>query len=271
MSEQEKSSRLGIVGLGELGSVVGGNLLAAGHEVVGWDRRPEAVEQWASSGGFAASGMADLAECDIVFSIVFDDETTRAIALGPSGLVSTLRAGAIHVLMASVSPALARELEEAHRDRGQHLLGASIFGRPEAARASNLLINCSGPDAIYPQVEPLLKHLGTPQWIGPAPDQAMLLKTMGNSLIHTTVEMLREMFEFLEAGGIDGQRAKELLVDRLFSGQITTSYAQRYLDDPGSAAMIDMARKDRRICLRAAEDMGVSLPVIQFLGEHDLP
>lgn len=271
VNEQERELSLGMVGLGDLGAIVAEKLVAGGHEVCGWDKRPEAMERLVAAGGTAARDLAALAGCDLVFSMVFDDESTREIALAPGGLVATMPAGGIHVLMASVSPGLASELEAAHAEHGQHLLSASVFGRPEAARAAALLINCSGAESAYSAAEPFLGLLGSARWIGPRADQAMLVKTIGNSLIHTTVEMLREMFEFLQAGGIDGPLAKELLVDRLFSGPIATSYAQRYLDDPRSAAMIDMARKDRQICLDAALDMDVALPVIQFLGEQDLP
>lgn len=271
MSTTQSRPAVGLVGLGHMGSVMARHFLASGRKVVGWDQRPDAVEEFAASGGTAADKLAEVASARVVISIVFDDDGTREVTLGADGLLEALPPGGIHVVMASVSPALARELAAAHQARGQHLLAASVFGRPEAAEAAELLINCSGPATAYAEVEALLSVLGAPRWIGDEPAQAMLVKTIGNSLIHTTVEMLREMFQFLKAGGIDERLAKELLIDTLFPGPIYSGYAQRYIDDPSSAAMIDMARKDRRNCLEAAEEMGVDLPVIRFLGEHDLP
>lgn len=271
MSTTESPPAVGLVGLGHMGSIISRHIRASGRPVIGWDRRPEAVESLAAAGGIPAATLSDLHPAPVVISIVFDDEGTREITLGAGGLLDTLPPGGIHVVMASITPALTRILAEAHEARGQGFLAASVFGRPEAAEAAELLINCSGQTKVYDAVQPILSVLGTPRLIGTDAEQAMLVKTMGNSLIHTTVEMLREMFQFLAAAGIDGPLAKELLVDSLFSGPIASGYAQRYIDDPGSARMIDMARKDRRNCLEAAERMGVSLPVISFLGDHDLP
>ena len=262
---------IGLVGLGHMGSVMARHFIAADWEVVGWDRDPDAIERFSASGGTAAESIAEVAVAPVVISIVFDDDSTREVAFGTNGLIEALPPGGIHVVMASISPALAQELDIAHSAQGSQLLAASVFGRPEAAETSDLLINCSGPASAYAEVEPLLSLLGTSRWIGDEPAQAMLVKTMGNSLIQTTVEMLREMFQFLKAGGIDEQLAKEVLVDTLFPGPIYTGYAQHYIADPSSAAMIDMARKDRRNCLEAAEEMGVNLPVIRFLSENDLP
>jgi 3-hydroxyisobutyrate dehydrogenase-like beta-hydroxyacid dehydrogenase len=99
----------------------------------------------------------------------------------------------------------------------------------------------------------------------------MLIKTIGNSMITTSVELLREMFAFLRAGGIEEAAAKEILIDTLFAGQIFTGYSERYIADPSGARMTEIARKDRKVCLQAATTLGVDLPLIQFLNDKDLP
>lgn len=271
MSTQEASPRVGFVGLGHMGTVMSRHLLGSGRPVVGWDRRPEALEAFTALGGTAVAKVSDLGAAPVVISIVFDDAGTREVSLAPGGLVDTMAPGAVHIVMASISASLTRELAEAHAARGQHFLAASIFGRPEAAEEAALLINCSGSPSAYEIAKPILSTMGRVRWVGSEPEQAMLIKTIGNSMIHTTVELLREMFEFLRAGGVGPTRAKELIVDSLFPGPIYTSYAQRYIEDPSSAKMIDMARKDRRNCLEAAERLSIDLPIIRFLGEHDLP
>ena len=265
------SAPIGFIGMGRMGTVMARHILASGRSVIGWDRRSEALEPLVAAGGIAASTISDLAAASIVISIVFDDEGTREITFGPEGLINTLAPGAVHVVMASISPALSRVLSEAHEAKGQQYLAASVFGRPEAAEAAALLVNCSGSSATYQTLEPIFATMGRSQWVGPEPEQAMLLKTIGNSMIYTSVELLREMFAFLRAGGIDERKAKELLVDTLFSGQIFSGYADRYIADPNSTKMTDIAFKDRRNCLDAAEQMGVHLPLVQFLRDQKLP
>ena len=271
MSSNRPPSPVGLVGLGNMGVVMAGHLLKSGMTVIGWDRRPEALAPFTQAGGVAAATLADLGSVAVAISIVFDDEATREVTLGPNGLVDSLSHGAIHVVMASISPALSRSLQDAHAAKGQRYLAASIFGRPEAAAAAELRINCSGSAAVYEEVKPILDTLGTPRWVGTEPEQAMLVKTIGNSMITTSVELLREMFAFLRAGGIEEAAAKEILIDTLFAGQIFTGYSERYIADPSGARMTEIARKDRKVCLQAATTLGVDLPLIQFLNDKDLP
>lgn len=265
------STLVGFVGLGKMGSAMTQHILKAGFPVIGWDRNAEAVARFAGNGGIGAQSLSEIGRASIVVSIVFDDEGTRETVLGPGGLAETLSSGSTHIAMASISPAMSRTIADAHAARGQHYLAASIFGRPEAAAAADLLINCSGAVDTYEAIRPLLALLGRTQWIGTEPEQAMLLKTFGNSMIYVVIETLREMFPFLKAGGISEADAKRFLIDTLFPGQIFAGYAQRYIDDPGSTRMADNALKDRKNCLDAATQLGVDVPLIQFLNDRNLP
>src|SRR5690606_2121106 len=129
-------STVGFVGLGKMGALMAGHIMRSGRKVLGWDRDPEALASFAAAGGVATASLSDLAGAPVVISIVFDDDATREITLGERGLLETLPPGAIHVVMASISPALSQSLAEAHAARGQRYLAASIFGRPEAAAAA---------------------------------------------------------------------------------------------------------------------------------------
>ncbi len=271
MSANAPPSPIGFVGLGHMGSVMAQHILASGREVIGWDRMAEPVEAFAQAGGAGASNIAALRTCPLVISIVFDDAATRDVTFGPGGLIEAMAPDAVHVVMASVTPALSRELEQAHLANGQRYLAASVFGRPEAAAAAQLWINCSGAADAFAVARPVLETLGAPRWIGAEPEKAMLVKSVGNSMITVAAEMLREMFAVLDAGGIDGPTTKQLLVDTLFASSIFSGYAQMYIDRPEMVRMTDIARKDRNACLDAASALGIDMPVVRYLAELDLP
>jgi len=254
-----------------MGSAMAKNILASGRKVIGWDRKPEALEDFIAAGGTAAKGVADLSECPLIISIVFDDAATRDVTYGDDGLLGIMAPDAMHIVMASITPDLSSELEQAHEEKGQRYLAASVFGRPEVAAAAKLNINCSGKRACYEFAEPVLNALGTPLWLGPKPDQAMLLKSVGNSMITVAVELLREMFGTLKAGGIEESVTKKALVDTLFACPIYQGYSQLYIDSPDILRMTDIARKDRNTCLAAAEALGIDMPVVRYLAEKDLP
>ena len=155
-----------------------------------------------AQGGRAAASLAELGRASVVISVVFDDAATREVALGPNGLVAAMTPGAVHVATETISPALSRELAQAHAARGQLYLSAPVFGRPEAAARGELAIMCSGAEDVYRRVAPLLARAGTTRWVGPEPEQAMLVKLIGNHVILTMGELLGETFGFLRAGGL---------------------------------------------------------------------
>ena len=191
------------------------HILASWRKVIGWARRSEALNDFVAQGGVAAGSLADLARAAVVISVVFDDEAVSEVALGPSRFIQEMPANAVHVAMETISPAFSRELHDAHAARGQRYLAAPVFGPPEAAAKGELAIMCSGSDTTLCTVEPMLTTAGQPRWIGPEPEQVMLVKLIGDHMILTLSELLGETFAFLSAGGLSGAETKAALLDTL--------------------------------------------------------
>jgi 3-hydroxyisobutyrate dehydrogenase-like beta-hydroxyacid dehydrogenase len=78
------------------------------------------------------------AACDIVFSIVSDDNALKQITTGPGGIAANLKAGGIHISISTILPATATELYALHRQHNNFYLATPVMGRPEAARAGKL-------------------------------------------------------------------------------------------------------------------------------------
>jgi 3-hydroxyisobutyrate dehydrogenase-like beta-hydroxyacid dehydrogenase len=224
------------------------------------------MDALAECGAVAARTLSQIGQADVVISVVFDDEAARSVTLGSAGFIHAMRPGAIHVAMETISPALSQELHAAHQARGQHYLSAPVFGRPEAAAAGRLSVMCSGPRETYNAVTPILQTAGSTRWVGPDAGQAMLVKLIGNHMILTMGELLSETFTFLSAGGIEGAEAKAALLDSLMP-DVFAGYAQRMVDQPDHPRPADssIGRKDNGLVLAAAEQLGVSLPLAEFI------
>lgn len=263
---------IGIVGLGAMGSEIGRHLIASGRQVLGFDRDPGALARFSGIGGEAAAAVADLGKAGVVLNCVFDDKAVRETSFGEGGLAASMKPGSIHVVTATVSPDLARELGAVHAEKGQFYLSAPVFGRPEAAAAAALSINCSGPFAAYSDIKALLGLLGRSRWIGEDPAQAMILKLMGNNMIYAAAGMVREMYTLLRAAGIKDVDASELVVDTLFPCPIYAGYAQRFAQESGPGQPNPIAAKDNRMCFETAQALGVELPIVELLyGQLNRP
>ena len=258
---------IGFVGLGAIGSAVARHLLASGRRVTVWARRPTALSDLTARGAIVARSLSKIGEADIIISVVFDDVATREVVLGPNGFIHAMRPGSIHVAMETISPTLSRELYDSHTARGQHYLAAPVFGRPEAAEAKQLGIMCSGGKDVYDIVAPVLSVVGTPRWVGPQAEQAMLVKLIGNHMILTMGELLSETFAFLTAGGISGAETKAALLDRLMP-TVLAGYAQRMADQPEMLRPAGslIGRKDNALVLDAAKHMNIDLPLARLIA-----
>lgn len=258
---------IGFVGLGKMGSAMTGCILRSGRPVLGWETRPEALQAFEADGGTPAKGLADMGRASVVFSMLWDDEVMQEVAYGSGGLLETLAPGAIHVAMGTISPAFSQQLQEAHLSRGQRYLASPVFGRPEAAAQAMLNIMCSGAREVFDEVQPVLKTMGTPTWIGPKAGQANLMKVTGNNLIFSSIQLLGELYAVLRKAGVAEEHIHSVVVERLFPGPIFSGYSQRIRQRQWTPPAGDMslASKDNRLCLETAKALGVDLPLINFM------
>ena len=93
------SQRLAFLGLGVMGYPMAGHLARAGHRVTVYNRTGEKAERWtAEFGGTAAASPVEASRgAEIVMMCVGNDNDVRAVALGESGALAGMNAGAVLV------------------------------------------------------------------------------------------------------------------------------------------------------------------------------
>ena len=256
--------RVGVVGLGHMGAAFASNLVADGQLVTVYDRSPDRVLELERRGARPASGLADLAECEVVLTSVPDDSALASITERPGGLLDVLPAGAIHLSMSTVSPGLARRLSQEHRILGQRYVAAPVLGNPDMAHARQLFVITAGPEDALAVVHPMLERLGQRVFVvGAAPEAANLLKLAGNVLTATTLEAMGEVLALLRKLGVDPQRAYDVFTGSLFDSKVHRTYGKKILDSRYRPAgmVVPLAMKDLRLALAEAEQAAVPMPV----------
>src|SRR5438477_8668156 len=145
MSSQGRivSMKIGFIGLGRMGQHVAANQLKASHQVTVWNRSQEPVQALVAKGAGAARTPEDALKGDAVFSMLSNDAVMRDLGLaGP--LLERAAKGLIHVNLATISVAFAKELAVAHHKAGLAYISAPVFGRPEMAEAAQLVLVAGG-------------------------------------------------------------------------------------------------------------------------------
>jgi 3-hydroxyisobutyrate dehydrogenase-like beta-hydroxyacid dehydrogenase len=262
--------RVGVVGLGRMGTAFAANFVADGHQVLVWDRNPEHVAARRPEGAQGTARLAELVGCEVVVSSVTDDDALQSIVLGVEGLVNVLAAGTVHLSMSTISPALSHHLAEVHARHGQDYVAAPVLGNPDAVRARRLYVLASGATAAVERVRPLLERLGQRLFvIGEDASAANLVKLAGNVLTATTLESMGEVLALLRKGGIDPRVGFEVFTGSLFNSPVHRIYGEKILDEayrPAGMA-VPLAVKDLRLALAEAECHAVPMPAASLV--HD--
>lgn len=259
---------VGVVGLGHMGTAFALNLIADGCRVVAYDRNPARVAALRAEGAEGISDLAGVAACDVVLTSLSDDEALKSVALG--GLVGSMRPGAVHVSMSTVSPGLSRLLAAEHEKRGQGYVAAPVLGNPDLAHARGLFVIVAGKPAAVEAVRALLERLGQRLFvIGEDPGSANLMKLAGNVLTATTLQAMAEVLALLRKGGVDERVAFDVLTNSLFDSKVHRAYGGKIVDERYRPAgmVAPLAIKDLRLALAEAEREAVPMPAASLV--HD--
>jgi 3-hydroxyisobutyrate dehydrogenase-like beta-hydroxyacid dehydrogenase len=261
--------KIGFIGLGRMGHHVASNLLKAGHQVTVWNRSQDPVQALVEKGAVAASTPQEALKGDAVFSMLSNDQVMREVGLaGP--LLEKAAKGLIHVNLATISVAFAKELTEAHQKAGLAYISAPVFGRPEMAEAAALVLVAGGDAAARNTVQPVLDKIGARTVPLEEAWQANLFKICGNFMIASELEAIGEAFALLRKGGVDPSLFHEVLAGRLFTGAVFKSYGAMILNrdyEPAGFALT-LGLKDVNLARSAAQGLGVEMPTAELLKKH---
>jgi 3-hydroxyisobutyrate dehydrogenase-like beta-hydroxyacid dehydrogenase len=266
---------IGFIGLGNMGSAIAGRLLDAGHTLRVWNRSPEPGRRLAARGAQVAADAEQAFRGEIVFSMLSDDDVTRAVLID-SGILAraTPETARIHVNMATISAALADELAQRHRERGVGYVAAPVLGRPDVAAAGKLTVVLAGPRQTVDSVLPLLEGtVGQKVWrFGERASQANVVKLAVNFMLAAAIESMGEAAALTAGYGVEAGELFELIGQSLFPGPVYQGYgrliAEGRFEPAGFKARLGL--KDVRLALTAAEAATTPMPVGSLIRDSML-
>ena len=257
---------IGFIGLGNMGGAIAGRLLEAGHALRVWNRSPEPARRLAERGAQIAATVEEAFRGDVVFSMLSDDQATRAVLL-ESGVLAraTPATTRIHVNMATISAALGDELAQRHGERGIGYAAAPVLGRPDVAAAGKLTVLLAGARPTVDSVQPLLEGtVGQKVWrFGERASQANVVKLAVNFMLAAAIESMGEAAALAAGYGIEARDLFELIGQSLFPGPVYQGYGRLIADGRFEPAGFKarLGLKDVRLALAAAEAVTTPMPV----------
>jgi 3-hydroxyisobutyrate dehydrogenase len=151
-------SKVALLGAGVMGREVALRLLAAGHDLTVYNRTPSRTEALLQAGARAAATPAEAAvAADVIISMVADDAASRAVWLGPDGvLAGKPRPGTLAVESATLSRDWVLELAGAADTAGLRFLDGPVTGGPDGAQRGSLTVLAGGEETTIEAAWPVL-------------------------------------------------------------------------------------------------------------------
>lgn len=255
-------SAVGIVGLGDMGTGMAERLLAAGHEVYGWNRTRAKAERLAAQGLRVVDSPRAVAQSvELVITMVTDNAALQAVCDGPDGILGGLRHGTIFAEMSTTAPALVRALAERVAATGGSLLDAPVSGSILTLRDGKLLIMVGGDRAAFERAEPILLAIGPKvRHVGEV-GQAKALKIGVNLSLAVQMLAFSEGVLLAERSGVDRRVAFETFLQSVIASPMLQYRAPFALDPPEYPWFpCAMMQKDMDLALQLGREMGVPLP-----------
>ncbi len=256
-------TRVGVVGTGEMGRPLIGRLLAAGHEVTAFARRPEVRTELAGEGVRCADGLPGLArDADVVIVYVYSDEQVRQVVLD-GGLADAMAPGSVLVVHTTGGPGTVEAIDARLRPRGVGVVDAPGSGGPAQVAEGTLTLFVGGDPEHVERCRPLFDayaaqvvHFGT---LG----SGQKVKLLNNLMFGAHIELALEAARLSESFGIDPVRLAATL--RTCSGN---SQALELVARMGSAEALTRAAgpfvyKDVLVARAVAEELDTPLGTIE--------
>lgn len=254
---------LGWIGLGDMGQVIVPRLLAAGHEVTGWNRTRSKADPLIELGmAWSESPRQLAAASDIVFSMVTDAPAVSAVALGPDGVISGLSPEGIYLDMSTIDPEVSRAIAAAFSAGGLTMLDAPLSGSPVTILAGSASTMVGGNRTAYERVEPVLYDIGSKvSYIGPSGTAVQMKVAVNLSLIVQMVAFC-ESVALAEKGGVDRAVAVDAMLKSVVASPVMGYRGPFILDMPDKPlADVTLQQKDMILALEVARRQGSPAPL----------
>ena len=255
--------RVGFVGLGVMGRPMAGHLLAAGHELAVWARRPESAAPLLEAGASFCATPAELASrCEVVISVVTASADVEQLALGADGFIEGFAPGSIHVDMSTIAPGTARKVAARYAEHGIGWLDAPVSGGEIGARDATLAIMAGGEADVLERVRPLFAALGkTVVHIGPA-GAGQVAKACNQMIMVNAIQACAEAMRLAGAHGVDLARVREALMGGSAGSRVLDVMGNRMARrDFVAGIQSRLHHKDFAILMDEARQLGAPLPV----------
>jgi 3-hydroxyisobutyrate dehydrogenase len=265
MGMQQAGATIGWIGMGRMGRPMAEQLLRAGHSVHVWNRTRAKALPLADQGAVIRDLPADLAGVDVLFTMVAKGKDLEQVLFGADGVASggSGQVPRIVVDCSSIGVDQGNAVRARLAELGAAMIAAPVSGNAKCVRAGKLSAVCSGPEAAFRDVEPLIAAFAQQgvAYVGEG-ELGRFCKIAHNLLLGVTIQNLAEITILVQKAGVPRHAFLAFINNSVMGSQFTRYKSNALVNlDWATTFTPELLRKDLDLGLRAARALEVPMPV----------
>jgi 3-hydroxyisobutyrate dehydrogenase-like beta-hydroxyacid dehydrogenase len=257
-----ENTRLGFIGIGNMGSRIARRLLEHGYQLMAYDRSREAVDALAKYGARVADSVSILAvSSDVILSCLTNDDAVKSVYTDPDGVLAYARSDSSIIDMSTVSPTTSRELYELSRKVGLTCLDSPMSGSTPFAEKGTLTLFCGGDEELFQAAQPIFSAIASQYFYLGGSGSGTAMKLVANTLLGVEMQAIAEAVALGQKEGLERHRLLEVLSHTAVIAPAHVGKLSRADQGDYSAQFgMSLMNKDFRLILKTAADSKVPMP-----------
>ena len=255
-------ARVGLIGVGNMGTGMSRNILEAGHELTVYDVRSEAMETLVQEGARAAASPRDVGiAVDAVFIMVLNVEQVKASLLGEDGLLAGLKSGSTVICTATIGRSQVMEVAELVTAEGINIVDAPVSGGAPGAAAGTLTMMVAAQHETFTASKPILEAVGKDIYhVGEEIGMGQTVKSALAVLIGTTYAGIFEALTLAVKAGVAPETLRDVVSTSVVGNFLFRDTTENILSrNFKGQSNIGTMYKDLSLAKSMASDCGVPL------------
>jgi 3-hydroxyisobutyrate dehydrogenase-like beta-hydroxyacid dehydrogenase len=258
----KSTTKIGVIGLGLMGSRLTQRLHSSGWKVQAWNRSPEPATAMSEKSIRIAASLAKLvADSDVVLSCLANDAAVHSVYCDIAGVFSAAKPGTILLEMSTISPELSQLLHREASTQGVRLLDLAISGSTPAVEAGNITLFGGGDRNTFEQCTPIYESIARQWFLIGGGSSGIQMKLVVNLLLGVEMEAIAEAVSL----GEHLQLNRDVLLDVLSkTAVIAPAFAGKFQkiknNDYSPEFPLRLMSKDMDLVMETAVTAGANLP-----------
>lgn len=259
------TTRVGFIGLGNIGKPMAINVAEAGFDLMVYDVRDTPLKELAALGAKVARSAKEVGEHgEIIELVVVDDAQIEATTLGEGGVLNGARPGSTIAIHSTVHPKTVRKVAEYAKAKGVGVIDAQVSGGERGAKNKTLCYMVGGDRTLFEKCRPIFATSGANIFHLGELGSGAIAKLAHNLIVYVNMLAASEGMRLGEKAGMDLKSLQEVVHASAGQSRVADNWLQqrnfKNTYTTGPEALMQLIYKDLRLALELGHDLGLSLP-----------